>query len=285
MGVFATILKGLFNVFKVPLFIVVGYYAVFMFLVLCHYLYLRFVKKEKHISGKMPKVKKRNVLLKLFLDAPHAYARDLLHYDPQFFKYQGVIVFCGRQGSGKSIALAEYTRRMKQEYPNSKILSNFGYLGADEELDDWTKLISYKNGIKGVIVQMDEMQNWFSSNQSKNFPPEMLEVITQNRKNRRIILGTSQVFCRLAKPLREQCTEIRNCITLFGCITIVIRYEPFVDSEGNIEKQKLRGLYFFVHDDELRNSYDTYRVVESLSKSGFQENPLIKRNNTINVNA
>lgn len=55
-------------------------------------------------------------------------------------------------------------------------------------------LINYKNGIKGVIVLMDELQNWFSSNDSKNFPPEMLQVITQNRKNRRVILGTVKTF-------------------------------------------------------------------------------------------
>ena len=30
-------------------------------------------------------------------------------------------------------------------------------------------------------------------------------------------------------------------------------------------------MYWFVHDKELRESYDTYRVIENLSKSGFQE--------------
>ena len=54
---------------------------------------------------------------------------------------------------------------------------------------------SIKNGINGVIVVMDELQNWFSSNDSKNFPPEMLSVITQNRKNRRMVL------CRVLKKL------------------------------------------------------------------------------------
>lgn len=34
---------------------------------------------------------------------------------------------------------------------------------------------------------------------------------------------------------------------------------------------KSRGFYFFVHDEKLRESYDTYRVIESLSKSGFLE--------------
>lgn len=76
-------------------------------------------------------------------------------------------------------------------------------------------LIDYKNDKQGVIVGMDELQNWFSSNDSKNFPPEMLGIITQNRKNRRIILGTSQNFYLLAKAIRSQATEVRRCTTLF----------------------------------------------------------------------
>ena len=49
-------------------------------------------------------------------------------------------------------------------------------------------------GVQGVICLIDEMQNWFSSNQSKNFPPEMLQVVTQNRKNRRVIMGSDLVL-------------------------------------------------------------------------------------------
>lgn len=32
-------------------------------------------------------------------------------------------------------------------------------------------------------------------------------------------------------------------------------------------------MYFFVHNDELRNAYDTYKVIENLRKSGFKEEP------------
>lgn len=31
-------------------------------------------------------------------------------------------------------------------------------------------------------------------------------------------------------------------------------------------------MYFFVHSKELRNAYDTYKVIENLRKSGFKEN-------------
>ena len=32
-----------------------------------------------------------------------------------------------------------------------------------------------------------------------------------------------------------------------------------------------KGSYFFVHDRELRDSYDTYKVIEALSHSGFKD--------------
>ena len=118
---------------------------------------------------------------------------------------------------------------------------------------------------------MDELQNWFGSNQSRNFPPEMLGVITQNRKNRRVILGTAQNFYLLAKAIRSQCTEIRQCVTLAGVLTIVIKREPIIDNDGDVKDLKYRGMYFFVHSERLRNSYDTWSVVDALSSSGFQE--------------
>lgn len=152
------------------------------------------------------------------------------------------------------------------------MITNLGVAGEDNNLDHWKKLINYKNGSKGVICLIDETQNWFSSTQSKNFPPEMLQVITQNRKNRRIILGTSQNFYLLAKAIRSQCTEVRECRTFFGCLTVVRRKEPILNAEGNVEEWRNLGWYFFVHNDELRDSYDTYKVIAALSDSGFKDN-------------
>ena len=174
-------------------------------------------------------------------------------------------------GAGKTISMIEFAMRMQEEYPLAKCTSNLGYIYEDNKLKDWRMLMNYKNGKKGVIVIMDELQNWFSSNDSKNFPPEMLGVITQNRKNRRIILGTSQNFYLLAKAIRSQATEVRRCTTLLGCLTIVRRAEPILDSEGNVAEWKNRGMYFFVHNKKLRESYDTYKVIENLNKSGFKD--------------
>lgn len=73
---------------------------------------------------------------------------------------------------------------------------------------------------------------------------------------------------------------MRRCTTFFGALTIVRRVEPILNSDGNVKEWKHRGMYFFVHDKELRNCYDTYEVVESLSKSGFQPRTQEIVNNT-----
>ena len=58
-----------------------------------------------------------------------------------------------------------------------------------------------------------------------------------------------------------------------------------MDSEGNVQEWKNRGMYFFVHNSKLRNAYDTYRVIENLRKSGFKEQVQdIQNTTTIIVN-
>ena len=39
-------------------------------------------------------------------------------------------------------------------------------------------------------------------------------------------------------------------------------------------------MYCFVHDKELRNSYDTWKTIENLKKSGFIDNPATVVENT-----
>ena len=224
------------------------------------------LKKGEHIPVPKPPLWK-NLLYYL----PKQMVADYFARDPEFFRYQGCIVFTGRQGYGKTIAMAEQALRWRKEYPKAKCITNFALRDESAKLNDWRLLVGYKNGIQGVIACIDEMQNWFSSNQSKNFPPEMLEVITQNRKNRRVIMGTAQSFNRLAKPIREQATEVRKCYTFFGCLTFVHRVYPELDSNGDVDSWKHRGWYYFVHNAELRESYDTWKVIESLKESGFQE--------------
>lgn len=55
-----------------------------------------------------------------------------------------------------------------------------------------------------------------------------------------------------------------------------------MDSEGNVVEFKSRGMYFFVHNKKLRDAYDTYKVIENLSKSGFKD-PVPDVNNSTRI--
>lgn len=269
-NVVLTMLKAIWLFIKYPLYLFLGCFALFFFLV-CVNIVIELARGKRFKKGNRKRIKKKGFLKKIFVDLPHQFVIDLFDREPDFFKYQGLIIFEGRQGAGKTISMIEFAMRMQEEYEMALCTTNLGYVYENAKLKNWRMLMNYKNDKKGVIVVMDELQNWFSSNDSKNFPPEMLGVITQNRKNRRIILGTSQNFYLLAKAIRSQATEVRRCTTLLGCLTIVRRAEPILDSEGNVKEWKKRGMYFFVHNKKLRESYDTYKVIENLSRSGFKE--------------
>ncbi len=249
----------------------------FLFWLVFFSCYLFFLLKSRREGvppppkGERRKIKKIPLWKNLFVLLPKRLVCDYNSRDPDAFIHKGVIIFTGRQGKGKTIAMAQQIMQWQYEFPKCKVITNFAYTMQDDELKHWRQLTDYTNGVYGVIAAMDETQNWFSSNQSKDFPPEMLQVVTQNRKNRRVILGTAQSFNRLSKPLREQTTEVRKCMTLFGALTVVVRQEPEVDAAtGEVLRYRMLGVYYFVHTDEIRNCYDTYRVVETLSNSGFQ---------------
>lgn len=275
INAFITMLKILLDFIKWPLIAIFVFIGIFYLDCLFWYFWEYFHGRRVN-RGSVQTILKRNALVKIFYDAPRQYVRDLYDMKPDFFKPQGLVIFTGMQGSGKTSALMQYATELKDTYPKAKCISNTKFKYQDAPLKHWMQLVNYKNEHKGVIVIMDELQNWFSSNQSRNFPPEMLSVITQNRKNRRVILGTAQNFYLLAKAIRSQCTEIRQCLTLAGVLTIVVKREPIVDNDGDVKEMKYRGMYFFVHSPRLRDSYDTYAVIENMAKSGFHDNPLIK---------
>lgn len=270
------LLLKLWNFLKWPLLAILVIYLLFVILYLIH-LKIELKKANKTFKDIM-KVhehkKKRSRFKQLFYDFPRMMAIDRINRDPEEFPYQGMIIFEGRQGRGKSVAMIHCSTEMLNDYDQAKCISNLKYIDQDSgseypRLTDWRQLINFTNGALGVLALIDETQNWFNSKDSKNFPPEMVSVVTQNRKNRRVILGTAQSFYMLAKDIRTQCTEVRTCRTFFKCLTMYIRREPIVDSDGKVIKMKYLGFDWFVHTPELRDSYDTYEVIERFSKAGF----------------
>lgn len=252
------------------LYFVLGCIALFILIFLINVIILLFKGYKFPKRTVKSEYKKRNIFLKLFYDAPKAKARDFFARNPDSMNVHGLFMFCGRQGSGKTIAALYVMRALLQKFPLIKIRSNISVDFQHGKIEHWQDIINVHNGEIGQIDFLDEAQNWFSSNESKNFPPDMLQEVTQERKKHKVIMGTSQVFTRLAKPLREQTTYLCEPHTLFGCFTVCLVFKPELKDDGTLLKKRFLRMFCFVHDDDLRNCYNTYERVERLASKGYQ---------------
>lgn len=211
-----------------------------------------------------------SLFTKLFVQLPRQFWKNYYNKEVGEFREHGIIMFTGAQGQGKTIGETKYLLDMQYRYPSCRVNTNYGYKFEDAPIESWRDLVDYNNGKKGIICAIDECQNWFSSSMSKNFPPRMLATVTQNRKNKRVIVMSAHFFMDVSKPIRKHCTEVRACHTFLGCFTVVKRWRPIMNSDGDVMKKKTLGYYCFVHSQELYEAYDTLRVVKNLSAAGFE---------------
>ena len=272
----------IFNILGWILLVIAACLMPFVIMSIWYYIYFRFIKKiPLPVKEFVSQVKRVSFIKRLFVDFPRQFVHDRLTRNPNEFGLYGFHLFVGEQGSGKTVATAQFLRRIKQEYPLCNIATNFEYKYEDGQINSWKDLVFNNNGEYGQADVIDEVQNWFSSNQSKDFPPEMIQEITQQRKQRKIFIGTTQRFERMAKPLREQVNYIYFPTTIAGCLTIVRVCKPKVNSDGELKDLKTRKWYFFVHDDDLRNSFDTFHKIKKQAEEGFNVD---NKNNDIVVN-
>lgn len=127
-------------------------------------------------------------------------------------------------------------------------------------------LVGVNNDFYGVIYLIDEIHTYFNALDSKNIPMYVFTEISQQRKQRKVIIGTSQLFMRLAKPLREQCDNLIMCSTLGGLWTFQKAYagaEVREDAQGNLMHTGLKKRGWFFHTRELRAAFDTFQKVVS----------------------
>lgn len=130
------------------------------------------------------------------------------------------------------------------------------------------------NGKCGVLFFIDEIHLELNSLQSKTIDMDVITEISQQRKQRKHIVGTSQRLMRMAKPLREQTPYIVICRNFFGCI----QYNQLIDGESIVESSdgtfkydtKKRTLWF--HSPEMYKAYDTYAKMQRYNNE-WQERP------------
>lgn len=247
---------------------------------------LKFDYKLLQICYKIEKIKIPRIevpifrFISMFVDFIRWLVYDLLWtiINGKIFKPYGLTCFVGRQGGGKTISMVEYLDRMKEIYPDCIVVTNFNYIKQDMPFTSWRQFTEVRNGLKGVIFAIDELQNEYNSNNWKDFPEDLLSVVTMQRKQRIKIIATSQVFTRVVKQLREQCYEVVECKTFLGRWTMQKCYDAddynYIIDNPTPERRfrtRKKWKYSFIQNNIVRKLFDSYAVVESIKQKEFIE--------------
>lgn len=249
------------------------------------------------------------------------YKRKFKKEHPFYFDPEGLLIFCGPQGSGKTLSLVNYVTKVVEHYDYCIIVSNveFTYfpfthsykvldgkviltdLKTNEEYDyiDFMRarkeeekpervvieydgidsLKYFENDFEGVLYVIDEIQLEWNSLESKNISIEEMIEFAQQRKQRKHIVGTSQIYGRIAKPLREQIKNVVLCKCFLGFIQWNNLIDGFatVEKDGQLETESV-GRYFWFHTPKLYNSYNTYTKMKRYKKewNGHKRSDIIQ---------
>lgn len=211
----------------------------------------------------MPEVIPKPLSRKLNLSGWVDYsAFSRLRSDPDEFRYSGIWVWTGGQGAGKTLNMIHTLIEIKQQYPKALIVSNIPLFGVDyiqyRGIDDFNK---YRNGVYGIIFVLDEIQTLYSSLKSANMDDAELFVWSQNRKNRRVILGTSQRFTRVAKPIREQTAWHIECGNRIFNLYRYRIYDGYLYDDDGVYTGDRPKWKLYVPGVRGMLSYDTHFVV------------------------
>ena len=113
--------------------------------------------------------------------------------------------------------MVKAVKKVLNDYPRAILVSNIEIKGVSNKqftFDTLEDLSNFNNSIYGVVFVIDEIQNYLNSLQSKDIDISVITELTQQRKQRHIIFATSQVYNRMAKPLREQVKNVVICSCL-----------------------------------------------------------------------
>lgn len=180
----------------------------------------------------------------------------------------GTRAYKGFQGSGKTLTMIHDALELFNAFPNSHLFSNVLININDKryhyfnDVNGMAEAISFQNGRAGVIVLVDEAHLFF--NKKRGISLDVLTAISQQRKDRRKILISSQIWEDLDVSLRKQVKEIVNCRNFLNKWQINIIHDGetlhWDKTEGAYIAKKMYT-YIYKHNNELYNMYNTYQKI------------------------
>jgi hypothetical protein len=171
----------------------------------------------------------------------------------------GVYIFCGLYGSGKTLSLVNEAYKLKKQ--GYSVYSNIGLTFQDGHIVSWRDVI---NVPPNSVICLDEISNLVNSRDWKNMPPEFFGLLTQNRKLNIRIMATAQVYDDVDKQFRTLVRFIIQC-NRFGRI-IRNNYYNQAGYAHVVDKRKKEFSHTYVVENYMYDLYDTYEYVQKLKK-------------------
>lgn len=226
------------------------------------------------------------------------YMSEFRKQHPYAYEEYGLTVFCGPQGSGKTLSAVRYVLELLNRYPLLVLVTNVNlkhypvnavlqddniicdgvtyplsclsgladmqyYINHQHvviEYDGLDSLKKLENGFGGIVYLIDELQLEFNSLESKNIGIDQMIEFCQQRKQRKGIVGTTQVYMRLAKPVREQIYDVVACKNYFRYFQLNKYFNGQLahEEDGELVTPDSRH-YCFFHSQKIYAEYDTYQ--------------------------
>lgn len=184
-------------------------------------------------------------------------------------------LWCAGLGCGKTLSAVKTLKKLREAYPGAVVCSNLDIRGVSDVIPftSYEQIIDMDNGMFGIIFLIDEIHLLWNSLESKSIPVSEIAQFCQMRKKRRIILGTSQVYSRVAKPIREQLKYVVLCNNYFKYFQVNTVIDPNAEgysgeSDGSFEGQVV-GRKMFFHSPEDYRAYDTLNRISRIERKAI----------------
>lgn len=190
----------------------------------------------------------------------------------------GIYQFVALPGEGKTMSMVHHIQRMKDKDPRLMVFTNFNYKFEDGKISHWIDMIRFaklaREQGRSCILAIDEIHITFDSADWQNFPPEMLALLSFNRKYGCQFICSSQIYERIPKKVRDIANYSVICKNVWQRDRLFVNYfftKSNYDDKFAGKKSKAEFLLHYVASDKMYSCYDTLEQVDNMMLDAKKE--------------
>lgn len=183
-------------------------------------------------------------------------------------------------GHGKTLSMTHRARKIYQQFGDSVLfISNYNLYDIPYvPLKNFNQLLELssndelRNKYQGFVVLIDEIEDVLSHRNFSNFPLQLLNVLTQQRKLHVYIMCSAQRFFMVDKIFRGITTHVIDCNKFWRFQSM--RYFDAWDYENAMNTQLVRPLHiswWFVKNKDFK-CYSTDQMITENMSTDFISN-------------